>query len=182
MAQVPEPDAASDFLAAYAPAYADLHATAPVKVRREGRREGGREGEDLKKRIQKKDANSLKHSHTSHTIFLPLSLFFSPITQQLKYLSEQTSSSLPSSLYSSTGQGCVSFRLLNLRDSYSFALMRGNVSSPLLLARSAAVGFKEPNEVGREGGREGGWRGGRNERGIMLIYYNYVYPFFTYHR
>ena len=41
--------------------------------------------------------------------------------------------------------------------------MRGNVSSPFFLARSAAVGFKEPNEVGREageGGREGNERKG----------------------
>ncbi|KAM3571335.1 hypothetical protein VYU27_006628 [Nannochloropsis oceanica] len=66
---------------------------------------------------------------------------------KLKYLHEETSASLPASLYSSTGQGCVSFRLLNLRDAYSFAVMRGNVTSPLLLATSAAVGFKEPNEV-----------------------------------
>ena len=69
-----------------------------------------------------------------------------PHPHQLKYLCEGTTSP---SLYASTGSGCVSFRLLNLRDSYKFALMRGNVSSPLLLATSAAVGFVQPNEVSR---------------------------------
>lgn len=39
VAQVPGPNALTDFIAAYAPADADLHATAPVKVRREGGRE-----------------------------------------------------------------------------------------------------------------------------------------------
>jgi hypothetical protein len=41
VAQVPEPDASTDFIAAYAPGDADLHATAPVKVSREGGMERG---------------------------------------------------------------------------------------------------------------------------------------------
>ncbi len=105
----------------------------------------------------------------------PRDLFLLP--PQLRYLHEETSASLPASLYSSTGQGCISFRLLNLRDAYSFALMRGNVTSPLLLATSTAVGFKEPNEVGREGGGEEGRENGRTEERKGKHHRNSLFPF-----
>lgn len=62
--------------------------------------------------------------------------------KQLKYLNETASTGSSSSSNSSSGQrqgdghagaaaSCVTFRLLNLRDDYAFALLRGGPEAPV---------------------------------------------------
>lgn len=48
--------------------------------------------------------------------------------------------------YTTTGNAVLKFRLVNVRQTYSFVLFTGSTSAPLAVAQSNPVTFADPNQ------------------------------------